>query len=274
MEGSVLKLKTNFREIEWKKPLWMAILNVTPDSFSDGGRTGIQESADHAMRLLAQGADILDIGGESSRPGADPVSPKEEIRRIGPVIREIRDRCAEEGLPKPFFSVDTYHPETAEFAVSLGVEMLNDIAGLSDPAMVRVARESGTSVCFMHMQGTPKTMQTAPHYENVLEDVFLWLARRRDALLEAGLEREKLVADFGLGFGKTMEQNWILAENARRFQDLGIPILAGHSRKRFLDRILDAHPEMSRDDATHAVSRLLVAQGVQILRTHVRPEIE
>ena len=274
MDGSVLRLKTNSRELMLTAPLWMAILNVTPDSFSDGGRTGVRESVEHAMRLLAQGADILDIGGESSRPGADPVSAKDEIERIGPVIREILTRSAENGLPKPFLSVDTYHPETAEFAVSLGVEMLNDISGLRDPAMIRIVRDSGAAVCFMHMQGTPKTMQTAPHYENVLEDVFYWLARRRDALLEAGLEREKLVADFGLGFGKTMEQNWILAENARRFQELGIPVLAGHSRKCFLDRILEVHPEMDRDDATHAVSRLLVLQGVQLLRTHVRPEIE
>lgn len=263
-----LILKTAFREVKLNRPLWMAIVNATPDSFSDGGRADV---VGHAMKLLAEGADILDVGGESTRPGCDPVSADVEMARIHPVLDEILERCEALGVPKPLISVDTYHPETARFAVTHGVELLNDISGAVNPEMVRTAVESGAALCFMQMQGTPKTMQLHPHYENVLEEIFTWLAERRDALLAAGVEREKLIVDPGIGFGKTLEQNWDLIENVGRFHDLGLPVLIGHSRKGFLKRLTEADPMLSRDDATQLVSKMLVSQGVQVLRTHEKP---
>ncbi|MDO4628043.1 MAG: dihydropteroate synthase [Planctomycetia bacterium] len=264
-------LRTARREITLKRTLWMAIVNVTPDSFSDGGRVDVVE---HALSLLDAGADILDIGGESSRPGSDPISAEMEITRIRPVILEILERCAAQGREKPLLSVDTYHPETAAFALQNGVEILNDISGAENPEMVRVAVESGAAVCFMHMQGTPKNMQENPHYKDVLTEIFTYLARRRDALLTAGIPHEKLLADPGIGFGKTLEQNWTLIQNAHRFRKLGIPILVGHSRKGFLRPLLEQNPDWDRDDATHVVSRQLVSQGIEILRTHIKPILE
>lgn len=259
------ELKTNYRTVFVSRTLWMGIVNATPDSFSDGGRKDV---VGHAMTLLAKGADILDVGGESTRPGCDPVSYEEEIRRIEPVIRGIYARCASEGRAKPLLSVDTYHPETAEFAAALGVEILNDISGAEDPRMIEAAVKSGAALCFMHMQGTPKTMQENPQYEDVTEEVFAYLAARRDALLAAGIDRQKLLADPGVGFGKTKEQNWTLVRNISRFHALGLPILVGHSRKGFLQTLCDENPGMSRDDATRRVSRQLTDAGVEILRTH------
>lgn len=264
-------LRTSEREISLERTLWMAIVNATPDSFSDGGRTDV---VNHALSLLDAGADILDIGGESSRPGCDPVSAEVEIARIRPVIGGILERCATEGREKPLLSVDTYHPETAAFAVQNGVEMLNDISGAENPEIIRIAVESGVAVCFMHMQGTPKNMQDNPHYKDVTMEIFTYLARRRDALLAAGISHEKLIADPGIGFGKTLEQNWTLIQNAHRFRKLGIPILVGHSRKGFLRPVLEQNPDWNRDDATHEVSRQLVSQGIEILRTHVKPKLE
>ncbi len=264
-------LRTSAREITLERTLWMAIVNATPDSFSDGGR---EEVVDHALSLLDAGADILDIGGESSRPGCDPISAELEIVRIRPVILGILERCEKEGREKPLLSVDTYHPETAAFAVQNGVEMLNDISGAENPEMIRVAVESGSAVCFMHMQGTPKNMQDNPHYEDVTTEIFAYLVRRRDALLATGIPREKLIADPGIGFGKTLEQNWTLIQNVRRFRGLEIPILVGHSRKGFLRPLLEKNPDWNRDDATRLVSHQLVSQGVEILRTHVKPEVD
>lgn len=259
------ELRTNYRAVSLSRTLWMGIVNATPDSFSDGGRSDVTA---HAMHLLTQGADILDVGGESTRPGCDPVNPEEEIRRITPVIRGILASCRAQGIPKPLLSVDTYHPETAAFAVAEGVEILNDISGAEDPRMVEIAVKSGVALCFMHMQGTPKTMQENPRYEDVVEEVFTYLAARRDALLAAGMEREKLIADPGIGFGKTLEQNWTLVENISRFHALGIPLLVGHSRKGFLRKMCEENPGMSRDAATHCVSEMLKTHGVEILRTH------
>lgn len=262
------QIRTSCRTISLARPLWMAIVNATPDSFSDGGRENV---VDHALSLLKDGADILDIGGESTRPGSDPVEPEEEIARIAPVIQGIFENAQELHLPKPFLSVDTYHPQTAAFALERGVEMINDISGAEAPEMIRLIQKHDAAVCFMHKQGVPKTMQNAPHYENVLEEVFDYLLQRRDALLAAGISKQNLVADPGVGFGKTLEQNWTLIQNISRFHDLNIPILVGHSRKGFLKKIIDQAPKTTRDEATREVSQFLVQQKVQILRTHVKP---
>ncbi len=244
-------------------PLWMAVVNATPDSFSDGGREDVVR---HAMTLLMQGADILDIGGESTRPGADAVTPDEEIARVTPVIRGIFRQCEMLGIHRPPLSIDTRNPETARAAIALGVEMLNDITGGEKPEMRWLAKESGAAFCFMHMRGDPKTMQTGPAYTDVVAEVFAYLARQRDVLMAEGMPREALIADPGIGFGKTMAHNWEILRHAARFTELDVPLLIGHSRKRFLEE-LDA----DRDRATQAVSRKLATVGVNILRLHEKP---
>ncbi|MDO4569265.1 MAG: dihydropteroate synthase [Planctomycetia bacterium] len=253
-------IQTHKRRIRSAEPIWMAIINVTPDSFSDGGRAN---PAEHALKLWSQGAQILDIGGESTRPGSSPISADEEIARVEPVLKEIFRHMDASSVPAPLVSIDTYHPETARFALDHGVEMINDISGAEDPEMVQLLQKTGAAVCFMHMKGRPATMQEAPQYNNVVEEVYDYLASRRDALLEVGIARESLVADPGLGFGKTFDHNLILVENIERLHALGVPILVGHSRKGFLSRI---HPD--RKVATQIVSDTLVKKGVQILRTH------
>lgn len=244
-------LQTNRRRIPLTKPLWMAIVNATPDSFSDGGRIDV---VGHAVRLAEQGADLLDIGGESTRPGATPVSPDEEIARIRPVLQGIFRALKN---PPPL-SIDTYHPETAAVALDEGVEILNDIHGLENPQMLALAQKSGAAVCFMHH---------AEICQNVVEEVFRYLRNRRDALLDVGIAPECLVADPGLGFGKNIAQNVALVENMARFHALEVPLLVGHSRKRFL-----RHYDSDADRGTQKVSEMLKTAGVQILRTHVRPQ--
>ncbi|MDO5113061.1 MAG: dihydropteroate synthase [Planctomycetia bacterium] len=271
-------LKTFRRTISLEKPLWMAIVNVTPDSFSDGGG---ENRVEYAIQLWRDGADILDIGGESTRPGSHPVSPAEEIRRVAPVIQGIYEYFEKNALEPPPLSIDTYHPETARLATALGVEILNDITALQNPQMAEWALEQGLAVCFMHMQGRPQTMQQNPHYHNVFDEVYTFLRQRRDALLEMGFQPSQLLADIGIGFGKTMEQNWELLFHIDQFQALNLPLLVGHSRKRFLKGIGTYFPETfsrdvpetlaDRDRATDWVSRMLVEQGVEVLRTHTRP---
>ena len=257
-----MRLLTNRREISLEVPCFMGIVNATPDSFSDGGRTA-EECVAHAMALLEDGADILDIGGESTRPGAVPITVEEEIARVVPVIRGIRAACEAKGLPLPLMSIDTYHAETARVAIAEGVELLNDIMGMEDPEMVRLARDTGVAVCFMHGGRLAKDRPNC--WENgVVDDVFQYLAARRDALLTVGIERNRLVADVGLGFGKTAEENLELVRNIARFHELGIPQLVGHSRKRFLALV-----DEDRDAATEKITVQLLAAGVQILRLHV-----
>jgi len=263
-----MRIQTAFRTISLTRPLWMGIVNATPDSFSDGGRP---DPAGHALKLLREGADILDVGGESTRPGADPVPAEVEIDRIAPVLEEIFTRAEAQGLEKPLLSVDTYHPETARFALEHGVEILNDVSGAENPEMIQAAVEFGAAICFMHKKGTPKTMQENPTYEDVVEEVFAYLAARRDALLAAGIPREKLIADPGLGFGKTFAHNWTLVEQMERFQELEIPILVGHSRKGFLRPMCEENPGMTPDDATRVMTQKLIQKGVQIIRAHEEP---
>ena len=244
-------------------PLWMAILNVTPDSFSDGGR---YDAVRHAMMLVRQGADILDVGGESTRPGASPVSVEEEMRRVIPVIREILSACHSEGILCPPISVDTRNPETAHAALEAGAEMLNDITGGENPEMRRLVAHSGAAFCFMHMQGEPRNMQISPRYDDVVEDIFAWLVHRRDLLLAENVRKEQLIADPGIGFGKTSEHNLDILRNVRRFKELDVTILIGHSRKRFLDAF-----GTGRLVATETVSCQMAEAKVGILRLHEKP---
>ena len=247
----------------------MGIVNATPDSFSDGGRhSGEDAAVAHGLTLAAEGADILDVGGESTRPFSEPVDVAEEWRRVGGVVRRL---ARETGLP---VSIDTSKAWVAERALDAGVEIINDVTGLAgDPAMVGVAVASGAGVCAMHMQGTPKTMQIDPRYDDVVAEIHGYLAARRDALLAAGVELDRICLDPGIGFGKTHAHNLELVARAAAFLDLGTPILVGHSRKGFVGKLLEqplGRPATleERDAATAGIACRLAAQGVQIVRVH------
>ncbi len=252
-----------------RRPLVMGIVNVTPDSFSDGGRHGDSDAAvAHGLALVAQGADILDIGGESTRPFSEPVEAAEEWRRVGAVVGRL---AREAGVP---ISIDTSKAAVAARALDAGVEIVNDVTGLEgDPDMLRVVSDAGAGVCAMHMQGTPQTMQIDPHYGDVVGEIRDYLGRRRDALLAAGIPLDRICLDPGIGFGKTHEHNLELMRHARRLLDLGVPILVGHSRKGFLTKVLRSTTareptEAERDAATAGAACGLAAAGIQIVRVH------
>ncbi len=244
-------------------PRLMGIVNVTPDSFSDGGRFFEPRAAvDHALALVAQGADIIDIGGESTRPFSTPVPAEEELRRVIPVIAALAGRI---GVP---VSIDTSKAVVAKEAIQAGAEIINDVTGLTgDPAMVALAAETQAAVCIMHMQGTPQTMQINPTYQDVVEEVGAFLRHRRDALAEAGIPLERVAVDPGIGFGKTTEHNLQLLRNAWRLHELGCPVLVGHSRKGFINRVAG---DRNADPlgGTVGVALALARQGVQVLRVH------
>jgi dihydropteroate synthase len=241
----------------------MGIVNVTPDSFSDGGAYLDSHAAvAHALQLVADGADLLDIGGESTRPYAKRVTAEEELRRALPVIEHVRRQS---DVP---ISIDTSKAAVAAAALDAGAEIINDITGLAgDPGMVPLAIRTGAAVCAMHMQGTPQTMQDDPHYDDVVEEILNYLRQRRDALLAVGLDRQRICLDPGIGFGKTHEHNLTLMAHCGRFHDLGCPVLLGHSRKGFLAKIL-GDKEADRDAATAGAALAAAVQAVQVIRVH------
>jgi dihydropteroate synthase len=251
-------------------PLLMGIVNVTPDSFSDGGRFFDAKAAvEHGLRLVAEGADLLDVGGESTRPGSMPVDGDEELRRVMPVVEEL---CKKIEVP---VSIDTSKASVARRAIDAGAEIINDVTALTgDRAMITLAAETGCGVCVMHSRGTPRTMQDDPVYGDVVAEVLEYLRARRDALLAAGIEQDCIVLDPGIGFGKTTEHNLQLLANAWRFQELGCPVLVGHSGKRFLAKVIcrrspDGYPAIAdRMAGTIGVALSLARQRVQILRVH------
>ncbi len=245
------------------RPLLMGIVNVTPDSFSDGGRFFDPQAAiDHGLRLAAEGADLLDIGGESTRPYSSPVDEAEELRRITPVVAAL---CEQTKVP---VSIDTSKAAIAREALAAGAEIINDVTGLEgDPAMLAVAHESGAGVCAMHMQGTPQTMQDNPFYDDVVEDIYCYLTQRRDALLAAGIERDRVCLDPGVGFGKTHQHNLTLLAGCGRFHELGQPLLVGHSRKGFIGKVL-GDKAADRTFGSVGVALSLARHGVQVLRVH------
>jgi dihydropteroate synthase len=254
-----MKWKFRTRALPLDNPVWMGIVNVTPDSFSDGGRFLDTSSAvDHALRLIKDGAGIIDLGGESTRPGSDGISAEEELHRVLPVLRQLR-KCQ----PQVPISVDTTKADVAKEVLKEGADVINDVSGLSDPDMLSVLRETGAGYCLMHTQGVPKTMQVDPQYEDVVAEVFAFLKIRREMMIESGILPGAIAIDPGLGFGKTSEHNWQLVENIACFHRLGAPILVGHSRKRFIaERFAD------RDAGTRLVSRQLIESGVHVLRVH------
>lgn len=245
------------------KPLIMGIVNVTPDSFSDGGRYHSRERAvAHGRALAAAGADILDVGGESTRPGAEPVSPEEEARRVLPVIRELADD------PRIVISVDTCKASVAACALEAGACIVNDVTGLQgDPKMVSIVKETGAGAVVMHMQGTPRSMQASPSYRDVVTEVASYLRGRLQALQQAGLAPEQLALDPGIGFGKTLEHNLDLLAHLDALHLLQRPLVIGLSRKRFLGE-LTGRAVGDRLAGTLAGAAYCLLHGAQILRVH------
>lgn len=241
----------------------MGIVNVTPDSFSDGGKFFTPQLAiDQALRLTDAGADILDIGGESTRPYSTSVAVEEELRRVMPVIESIASRVT---IP---LSIDTSKAQVARAAIEAGVEIVNDVTGLeSDPDMPSVVANSHVAVCAMHMQGSPQNMQDDPHYDNVVEDIFRFLQERVVALQSRGIEPSRICLDPGIGFGKTTQHNLDLLRFADRFLALQRPIMIGHSRKGFVGKLI-GDKQRNRDAGTLGISLAMAAKGIQILRVH------
>jgi dihydropteroate synthase len=255
------------RVLTYEKMRIMGILNVTPDSFYAGSRVGAADALlQKAGTMLEQGADILDIGGESTRPGAEPVPVEEEIRRVTGALEQIKKH-----YPAAICSVDTYHAATAKAALACGADIINDVtAGTGDPAMVPVATEAGAPLVLMHMRGTPRTMAQPENkvYHNVIEDVAVYLLQRAQACKTAGLGKEKLILDPGIGFAKDVAQNLALAANLDALTHHGMPVLLAASRKGCIGKVLGGLPPEERLEGTLAFSAAAVYGGARLVRVH------
>jgi len=249
--------------MENNQPVVMGILNTTPDSFSDGGRfVSIDTATARAMEMLHEGAQIIDVGGESTRPGAHEVSASDEIQRVVPVIRAIRkqsDVC---------ISIDTNKPDVMRAAVNAGANLINDVNALQAGGALETCAELGVPVCVMHMQGEPRTMQQNPVYKDVVNDIKQFLQQRIDACVAAGIDGDKIIIDPGFGFGKTLQHNLQLLGRLDEFRSLGVPILAGLSRKSMLGAILGDVPTEQRLHASVAAAVLAWTKGASIFRVH------
>lgn len=245
-----------------QKPQIMGILNATPDSFSDGGKyTSLDLALKHVQQMIQAGADIIDIGGESTRPGAAPVSESEELERVVPIIEGIARRW------NVTISVDTSRPAVMKEAVQAGAGMINDVRALTQPNAVEVVATLNVPVCLMHMQGEPRTMQKDPHYSDVVGDIIAFLKARVEECLEAGIGTHRILLDPGFGFGKTLEQNYEILRRLQSFSELGYPVLVGMSRKSMIGNLLDL-PVADRDPASAVLAALAVERGAAIVRTH------
>lgn len=251
--------------LDWKDyPYFVGILNVTPDSFSDGGKYLNMESAlRRAKELLEEGADIIDVGGESTRPFSNPVSEEEELKRVIPVIKIIKRE-----FPEAIISIDTYKSKVAEEALKAGANIVNDVSALLfDQKMIDVVKDFGCPVIIMHMQGNPKTMQINPTYRDVVREVKEFLKERIEFLVERGISFEKIIIDPGIGFGKTFAHNLQILRNLDSFKELNRPLMIGHSRKSFIGEIINKPPFL-RDGGTVGVSLFAYLKGIQFLRVH------
>jgi dihydropteroate synthase len=250
------------RTLDLSRPVVMGVLNVTPDSFSDGGRFfSVGAAVEHGLRLVGEGAALIDVGGESTRPGAEPVDTREELRRVLPVIERLRASTT------AIISVDTSKAEVMRAAAGAGAGMINDVRSLREPGALEAAAASGCAVCLMHMQGEPRTMQDSPTYRDVVAEVRQFLEARVEACLAAGLSAERIVLDPGFGFGKTLAHN---LELLRRLQDLsasGFPILAGLSRKSTVGALTGRPPD-ERIHGSVALAVIAALNGARILRVH------
>jgi dihydropteroate synthase len=246
-------------------PAVVGILNITPDSFSDGGEfLDPGAAAEHAATMLDEGADILDVGGESTRPGSDPVSQEEEIQRVIPVLERILSV-----RPEAVISVDTYRSGTATAALEAGASLVNDVTALrGDPRIASVIQEAACPVILMHMQGEPKTMQKQPHYEDVVREVRDFLAERAEYAVAAGIRPENVILDPGIGFGKNLDHNLDILRNLDAIVDLGFPVLIGASRKSFMEKITGVQEARDRVSGTVATTVLAYERGATFFRVH------
>ena len=260
---TVRTLDCNGRSLRLDRCRVMGIVNVTPDSFSDGGRHATTDAAvAHALRLVEEGADVLDVGGESTRPGADAVSVEDELQRVVPVIERL---ARETDVP---ISVDTSKPEVMRAAVEAGAGMVNDVRALSEPGAMEAASVLGVPVVLMHMKGEPRSMQEAPTYDDVVGDVHRFLAERIFAAEMAGIDKKRIVVDPGFGFGKTREHNLLLLSHLDRFVELGVPVLAGLSRKRLIGELTGRDVPADRVHGSVAAHLVAAQRGARLVRVH------
>jgi dihydropteroate synthase len=250
------------RALDLGAPTVMGVLNVTPDSFSDGGRFVDPGAAlEQAHRMIGEGAAIIDVGGESTRPGAEPAGTEQELARVIPVISALRRESP------VFISVDTSKPEVMRAAVAAGADIINDVRALEAPGALSAARDTGAGVCLMHMKGEPRTMQEAPRYDDVVAEVRAYLSLRIDACVSGGLDRPRIVADPGFGFGKRIVDNLELLKQLATLSALGVPVLVGLSRKSMLAR-LTGRPVGQRTAGSVALAAIAVLNGARIVRAH------
>lgn len=257
-----MKLTARGQTLSLATPQVMGILNVTPDSFSDGGTHNTPAKAlEHARKMIAEGAAIIDIGGESTRPGAAEVSPEQEAERVIPVVAAIARES------DVWISVDTSKALVIREAANAGAHILNDIRSFSEPGALQAAAQSGLPVCVMHMQGEPRTMQQAPHYQNVVREVYTYLEAQVARCLAAGIEKNHIILDPGFGFGKTLAHNYQLLDKLDLFHNLGLPVLAGMSRKSMIGQLMDIPPD-ERVAGSVACAVIAAMKGAQIIRVH------
>ncbi|MGI3060872.1 dihydropteroate synthase [Vibrio alginolyticus] len=257
-----MMITANNKSLDLSRPHVMAILNVTPDSFSDGGKyNSIELALAQVDKMIKAGVSIVDVGGESTRPGAPDVSLEEELRRVVPVIKAIREKY------DVWISVDTSKAEVMRQAIEAGADLLNDIRSLQEPGALEVAAEANLPICLMHMKGQPGTMQVDPHYDDLMGDVSAFLEERIAACEAAGIDKSQLILDPGFGFGKTIEHNYHMLAHLEKFHEFGLPILAGMSRKSMIFKLLDK-PAAECTNASVVCATIAAMKGAQIIRVH------
>ncbi|MGH8926711.1 MAG: dihydropteroate synthase [Acidimicrobiia bacterium] len=260
--GSTRRWRIRGGELLLDHPLVMGVVNVTPDSFSDGGRFLLPGDAiSRGMQLAAEGADLIDVGGESTRPGAEPVDASEELRRVIPVVESL----ASSGV---LVSIDTSKATVASKAIEAGAVIINDVTAMSDPSMAGLVAELRTGLVLVHMQGIPSTMQADPHYDDVVAEVAQYLARRAQQAEVVGIDRASIAIDPGIGFGKNLEHNLTLLRDLRTLADLGYPVLVGTSRKAFLGKLTRRSDPEDRDLASAVSAALAIERGADVIRVH------
>ncbi len=256
-------IKAKNKALDLSRPQVMAILNVTPDSFSDGGKYNSLELAlTQVEKMIASGVSIIDVGGESTRPGAPEVTLEDELQRVIPVVKAIRDH-----FPDVWISVDTSKAEVMRQSLEAGADLINDIRSLTEPGAMEVVAQANVPVCIMHMKGQPKTMQQAPQYDDLMKEVDQFLVERMEACEVAGIARENIILDPGFGFGKTVEHNYHMLAHLEKFHKFGLPILAGLSRKSMIFKVLDK-PAAECTNASVVCATIAAMKGAQIIRVH------
>lgn len=258
----MMMITANNKSLDLSRPHVMAILNVTPDSFSDGGKyNSIELALAQVDKMIKAGVSIVDVGGESTRPGAPDVSLEEELRRVVPVIKAIREKY------DVWISVDTSKAEVMRQAIDAGADLINDIRSLQELGALEVAAEANLPICLMHMKGQPRTMQVDPHYDDLMGDVSAFLEERIAACEAAGIDKSQLILDPGFGFGKTIEHNYHMLAHLEKFHEFGLPILAGMSRKSMIFKLLDK-PAAECTNASVVCATIAAMKGAQIIRVH------